>query len=59
MYMISRSKLAVLITAIIFFSASAQAQRTDQPKYLVEGIVKDSSSAQPVSYATVYSPEIG
>ncbi len=53
MYMISRIKLALLIIAIIFFSATVYAQRTDQPKYLVEGIVKDSSSAQPVSYATV------
>ncbi len=53
MYMISRIKLALLITAIIVFSASAHAQRTDQSKYLVEGIVRDSSSAQTVSYATV------
>ncbi|MEJ7588190.1 MAG: carboxypeptidase-like regulatory domain-containing protein [Ferruginibacter sp.] len=48
-----RIKLALLVIAIIFFSATVHAQRTDQPKYLVEGIVRDSSSEQPVSYATV------
>ncbi len=53
MYIISRIKLALFITAMIFLSATGHAQRTDQPKYLVEGIVKDSSSAQPVSYATI------
>ncbi len=53
MYIISRIKLALVVTAIIFFSATVHAQRTDQPKYLVEGIVRDSSSAQPVPYATV------
>ncbi|MEP7374921.1 MAG: TonB-dependent receptor [Chitinophagaceae bacterium] len=53
MYTISRIKLALVLTGIIFFSASAYAQRTGQPNYLVEGIVKDSSSEQPVSYATV------
>ncbi|MEO8849374.1 MAG: carboxypeptidase-like regulatory domain-containing protein, partial [Casimicrobiaceae bacterium] len=53
MYMISKIKLALFITAILFFGATVHAQRTDPPKYWVEGIVKDSSSAQPVSYATV------
>ena len=51
--MTNKIKLGLFITAIIFFGASAHAQRTDQQKYLVEGIVKDSLSAQPVSYATV------
>ena len=53
MYVIGRIRLSLFVIAIIFFSATVLAQRTDQPKYLVEGVVKDSSSAQVVSYATV------
>jgi len=53
MYMMSGIKLALLITANMFFSASVYAQRTDPPKYVVEGVVKDSSSRQPVSYANI------
>ena len=53
MYFISRIKGALLIVAIIFVGTAAHAQQADQPKYLVEGIVRDSSSSQPVAYATV------
>ncbi|MEO5976192.1 MAG: outer membrane beta-barrel family protein [Chryseolinea sp.] len=53
MYMISRIRLALLITTIMVFSVSVQAQRIDHSKYLVEGVVRDSSTVQPVSYANL------
>ncbi|WP_159473549.1 TonB-dependent receptor domain-containing protein [Dyadobacter sp. 3J3] len=49
MYIISKIKLAALITVFAFLSASLHAQT----KYMIGGIVRDSSSAQPVSYATI------